>query len=95
MTKKYFLKNFVNKIIKYIFADMENNNFPLSPVVATEEEKQWVKLLATGQKANDIADQLGLNKNTFAYHLRFLRTKFQCQNTIQLVSYFLRNKIID
>jgi len=74
---------------------MENTNLPLPAVVATEEEKQWVALLATGEKANDVADKLGLNRNTFAYHLRFLRTKFQCQNTIQLVAYFLRNKIID
>ena len=74
---------------------MENINLPLPAVVATEEEKQWVALLATGEKANDVADKLGLNRNTFAYHLRFLRTKFQCQNTIQLVAYFLRNKIID
>ena len=74
---------------------MENTNLPLPAVVATEEEKKWVTLLATGEKANDVADKLGLNRNTFAYHLRFLRTKFQCQNTIQLVAYFLRNKIID
>lgn len=74
---------------------MENNVFPPPTVVATEEEKQWVALLATGEKANDVADKLGLNRNTFAYHLRFLRTKFNCKNTIQLVCYFLRNKLID
>lgn len=85
----------VNNLIRFIFVCMENINQPLPTVVATEEEKQWVRLLATGERANLIADKLGLNKNTFAYHLRFLRTKFQCQNTIQLVAYFLRNKIID
>lgn len=74
---------------------MENNNLPQPTVAATEEEKKWVALLATGEKANEIADKIGLNRNTFAYHLRFLRTRFQCQNTIQLVAYFLRNKIID
>lgn len=74
---------------------MSTNNLPLPPVVATDEEKEWVKYLATGEKANDIADKLGINRNTFAYHLRFLRTKYQCQNTIQLVAFFLRNKIID
>lgn len=85
----------VNNLITFIFVNMENINQPPTAVVATEEEKQWVSLLATGQKANEVADKLGLNKNTFAYHLRFLRAKFQCQNTIQLVAYFLRNKIID
>lgn len=85
----------VNVFTTFIFVDMENNSLPLPAVVATEEEKQWVRLLASGEKATDIADKLGLNRNTFAYHLRFLRTKFQCQNSIQLVAYFLRNKIID
>jgi DNA-binding CsgD family transcriptional regulator len=61
----------------------------------TESEKEWVRLLATGEKANDVAQKLNLNKNTFAYHLRFLRTKYNCKNTRQLVSLFLRNRFID
>jgi len=61
----------------------------------TETEKEWVRLLATGDKAVEVAQKLNLNKNTFAYHLRFLRTKYACKNTRQLVSLFLRNSFID
>lgn len=64
-------------------------------VTPTEEEKQWVKALASGEKAVKIAEHFGMNRNTFAYHLRFLRAKFQCKNTNQLISYFLRNNLID
>jgi DNA-binding CsgD family transcriptional regulator len=74
---------------------IENNNTANLKVVPTEDEKLWIKLLSTGESANVIADQIGLNKNTFAYHLRFMRAKFQCKNTNQLISYFLRNKFID
>jgi DNA-binding CsgD family transcriptional regulator len=61
----------------------------------TDSEREWVRLLAAGEKANDVAQRLNLNKNTFAYHLRFLRTKYNCKNTRQLVSLFLRNRFID
>lgn len=64
-------------------------------VVPTEDEKIWVKALAEGEKAGDVAKKLGMNRNTFAYHLRFMRAKFQCKNTNQLISYFLRNNLID
>jgi DNA-binding CsgD family transcriptional regulator len=64
-------------------------------VTPTEQEKLWVKALASGEKANKIAEDFGMNRNTFAYHLRFLRAKFQCKNTNQLISYFLRNNLID
>lgn len=64
-------------------------------VIPTDEEKFWVKALAEGEKAGDIAKKLGMNRNTFAYHLRFTRAKFQCKNTNQLISYFLRNNLID
>lgn len=63
--------------------------------VPTDSERDWVKLLATGDKAIEVAQKLNMNKNTFAYHLRFLRTKYGCKNTRQLVSLFLRNKYID
>ena len=64
-------------------------------VTPTGEEKDWVKALASGEKAGAIAEKIGMNRNTFAYHLRFLRAKFQCKNTNQLISYFLRNNLID
>ena len=61
----------------------------------TEDEKKWVSLLATGEKATKVAETVGLNRNTFAYHLKFLRTKYGCKNTPQLISFFLRNGFID
>lgn len=64
-------------------------------IYPTAEEKKWVKLLSSGKKAHKIAEDLGLNKNTFAYKLKFLRVKYNCSNTTQLISFFLRNQFID
>lgn len=64
-------------------------------VTPNEQEKDWVRALASGEKASKIAERFNMNRNTFAYHLRFLRAKFQCKNTNQLISYFLRNGLID
>ena len=76
------------------FCDMKNVTLPSVPF-PTEEEKKWVTLLATGQKANDVAESLGFNRSTFAYHLKYLRVKYNCRNTTQLISFFLRNNFID
>jgi len=70
----------------------QESHFPPTP---TPEEINWVSLLATGEKANKVAERVGLNKNTFAYKLQLLRAKFNCKNTTQLVSYFITNKYID
>lgn len=74
---------------------METQTTTQEVPVPTETERQWVRLLASGDRAVEVAQRLNLNKNTFAYHLRFLRTKYNCKNTRQLVSLFLRNNFID
>lgn len=74
---------------------METQTHTQEVPVPTESEREWVRLLATGDRAVEVAQRLNLNKNTFAYHLRFLRTKYNCKNTRQLVSLFLRNRFID
>jgi DNA-binding NarL/FixJ family response regulator len=74
---------------------METQENVFTPPLPTDEEISWVTLLATGEKAKGVAEKLGLNKNTFAYKLQLLRAKFNCKNTAQLISYFLRNKYID
>jgi DNA-binding CsgD family transcriptional regulator len=68
---------------------------PHLPPTPTDQEKEWVRLLATGEKAQVIAEKIGLNKNTFAYKLKMIRAKYNCANTTQLVSYFITNKYID
>lgn len=61
----------------------------------TDEDKKIVRMLADGMKGNQIATRLKINENTLAFNLSVLRAKFNCSNSMSLVVYFLRNKLID
>ena len=61
----------------------------------TEDDKKIVQMLADGMKGNQIAHKLKMNENTLAFNLSILRAKFNCTNSMSLVVYFLRNKLID
>lgn len=61
----------------------------------TGEDKQLVKRLADGIAGVVIAKEQKVNYNTFAFNLKVLKNKVGANNTPHLVSYFLRNKLID
>lgn len=63
--------------------------------IATDEDKELVRLLADGNSGSKIAELLKSNENTVAFNLSVIRKKFNCRNSISLVAYFLRNKIIE
>lgn len=60
-----------------------------------KSELSYIKGLADGKHAIEIADEYGINFNTFATKLNHLRLKFNCKTTTELVCFFIRNKIID
>lgn len=60
-----------------------------------KEDKELVSMLADGMKGNQIAEKLRITENKLASELMILRAKFNCKNSLNLVAYFLRNKIID
>ena len=86
------MKKFWKIFLRMYICDMKNDFDKIPP---TEEEKQFVALLATGKKGYKIAEELGINKNTFAFKLKILRTVYGCSNSTQLIALFLRNKFID
>jgi len=61
----------------------------------SEKELKWVKMLSNGIPANDIAKKEGINKNTFAFNLKELRLRFNCNNSLHLTAFFIRNGLID
>ena len=93
--------NFENKIkikifekyFKTLYICNMKNEFEKN--LPTEEEKQIVTLLASGKESYKIAEELGVNKNTFAFRLKVLRSVYDCNNSAQLIALFLRNKFID
>lgn len=90
-------RNLFAIIFKYRFVSMKvKDSVSLSvEVTATDEEKKWIKELATGKAAKVIAKELKMPEGTFAYKLNLLRERFQCKNTSSLIVYFFQNKLID
>jgi DNA-binding NarL/FixJ family response regulator len=64
-------------------------------IKASDEDKKLVGLLAEGMKGNQIAKKIKVNENTLAFNLSVLRKKFGCKNSLSLVVYFFRNKLIE
>lgn len=72
---------------------MEGLNVTIN--LPSDEEKNWVKMLADGKSYKEISREFGLNKNTFAYKITSLRERFNCENSNQLIAFFFRNKLIE
>jgi DNA-binding NarL/FixJ family response regulator len=67
-----------------------DNNKPL----LTEREKEIVRLLEKGMASKEIADALGNSVNTVNAHRSNMMRKLGCKNTLELVSYVLRNDLL-
>jgi DNA-binding CsgD family transcriptional regulator len=66
-----------------------NQNMP------SDEEKEYVRLLAEGKSYKDISRQFEINTNTFAYRMTSLRERYNCENSGALIAFFLRHKLIE
>jgi len=62
--------------------------------VLTEREKEIVRLLEKGMASKEIADALGNSVNTVNAHRSNMMRKLGCKNTLELVSYVLRNDLL-
>ena len=71
--------------------EVQQTAFPLP----TKKDKQIITMLKNGMNGEEVADKIGVNKNTFAFSLKVLRSKYQCKNTVQLVAFFIENNLID
>lgn len=64
-------------------------------VNVTDEEKTWLRELASGKKADVIAEEMGMRPGTLSYKLNILRSKLGCKNMAELMAYSIRHKIIE
>jgi DNA-binding CsgD family transcriptional regulator len=62
--------------------------------ILTEREKEIVRLLEKGMASKEIADALGNSVNTVNAHRSNMMRKLGCKNTLELVSYVLRNDLL-
>jgi len=90
--KEYYSKDISEKIIE-LFAHGQrqgNKNEKLSI-----REIEIIKLLCEGKDFATIGDELAISPRTVETHKKNILTKLQLNNTIELVKYAIREKIIE
>lgn len=66
------------------------------PSLLTDREREVLELLVEGITSNrELADRLFVSENTVKYHLRNILTKLHLQNRAQVISYAVRNKLVE
>ena len=66
------------------------------PDALTEREREVLELLVQGVTSNrKLARQLGVSENTVKFHVRNILDKLHLHNRAQVVSYAIRNKIVE
>jgi DNA-binding NarL/FixJ family response regulator len=66
------------------------------PDALTDREREVLELLVQGITSNrKLARQLGVSENTVKFHVRNILDKLHLHNRAQVVSYAIRNKIVD
>jgi DNA-binding NarL/FixJ family response regulator len=66
------------------------------PTLLTDREREVLELLVEGVTSNkELADRLFVSENTVKYHLRNILTKLHLQNRAQVISYAVRNKLLE
>ncbi|HZF12844.1 MAG TPA: response regulator transcription factor [Thermoanaerobaculia bacterium] len=66
------------------------------PDALTEREREILELLVSGITSNrKLARQLGVSENTVKFHVRNILDKLHLHNRAQVVSYAIRNKIVE
>ena len=73
-------------------AQPQNND----PDALTERELQVLELLVQGITSNrKLAKELGVSENTVKFHVRNILDKLHLNNRAQVVSYAIRNRIVE
>lgn len=66
------------------------------PDALTDREREVLDLLVQGVTSNrKLASQLGVSENTVKFHVRNILDKLHLNNRAQVVSYAIRNKIVE
>lgn len=69
---------------------------PHDPDALTDREREVLELLVSGVTSNrKLAKQLGVSENTVKFHVRNILDKLHLHNRAQVVSYAIRNRIVE
>ena len=88
--KQYFSEEF----IPYFTNKYMNKGKDDEKAILTKRELEVLNLVALGYTNQEIADQLFLSINTITNHRANLNSKTGSKNTVNLLSYAIKNKLI-
>ena len=71
------------------------NKSGVDPIQLTAREKEILYLISQGLSTHVIAERLHLSQRTIEKHRCELLSKTNCSNSVSLVVYALRNKLIE
>lgn len=66
----------------------------VAPIELTRREKEILQLLCEGLSNKEIADMLFISERTVVGHKTNLLAKADCKNSMSLMSYAIRNKLV-
>ncbi|MFT7031776.1 MAG: DNA-binding NarL/FixJ family response regulator [Cyclobacteriaceae bacterium] len=84
---------FCNKILDLVIED-QNNKDQIIATKLTTRELEVLKLIATGNKTNQIAKNLFLSVHTINSHRKNILKKLNMKSPIELVAYAFQNGLI-
>jgi DNA-binding NarL/FixJ family response regulator len=90
----YFSSDLLRNIILEINKSKEHTNSDGEAVIFTAREEEVLKLICNGYATNEIAEKLYLSHKTIDNHRSKLLQKTGLKNSVGLVIYAIKNKIV-
>lgn len=92
----YFSKNIQEKIFSSLAGNSSSSeNYELSNTLLTDRELEILKLISMEYSGKEISEELFISTYTVETHRKNLIKKLNVKNTIGLVKYALKNKLIN
>jgi DNA-binding NarL/FixJ family response regulator len=91
----YFSNELLRNIIINISDKKFNRNSTNNPVDFTKRELEILQQICNGLSNNEIAEKLHISPKTVEGHRNSLLSKTQSKNTVTLVMYAIKNKLIE
>lgn len=94
--KEYFSKNIQDKIFSSFSGNLvESESYDTPTSLLTDRELEILKLISLEYSGKEIGEELFISANTVETHRKNLLKKLNVKNTIGLVKYALKNKLIN
>lgn len=91
----FFSKELLRNLIVNISDNKFRKDIATSPTELTNREIEILQLICNGNSNNEIAEKLSISPKTVESHRNHLLSKTNSKNTVALVMYAIKNKLIN